>query len=69
MQPILNPVANQNDWVFLNRWVVKDFKNIKRGEIVSLICPRNPDSHIIKRVIGKRLYAYYLSIWILILKI
>lgn len=53
MQPILNPVANQNDWVFLNRWVVKDFKNIKRGEIVSLICPRNPDSHIIKRVIGK----------------
>ncbi|KAF5297397.1 hypothetical protein FQR65_LT01328 [Abscondita terminalis] len=51
MQPALNPDKTSTDYVFLNRWAVRSL-NIKRGEIISLISPKDPDQTIIKRVVG-----------------
>ncbi|KAF5286083.1 hypothetical protein FQA39_LY16429 [Lamprigera yunnana] len=51
MQPALNPDQSTTDYVFLNRWAVRSL-NIKRGEIISLISPKDPDQTIIKRVVG-----------------
>lgn len=51
MQPALNPSKETTDYVFLNRWSVRSF-DIKRGDIISLISPKDPDVKIIKRVIG-----------------
>ncbi|KAK4037899.1 hypothetical protein OUZ56_029924 [Daphnia magna] len=51
MQPILNPDSATCDYVLLNRWAVRDF-HIQRGDIVSLVSPRNPDACLIKRIIG-----------------
>lgn len=51
MQPALNPNANETDYVFLNRWAVKSY-DVQRGDIVSLISPKNPSQKIIKRVVG-----------------
>ncbi|XP_033113814.1 mitochondrial inner membrane protease subunit 2-like [Anneissia japonica] len=54
MQPALNPDTLEKscpDIVFLNRWAVKDFV-IQRGDVVSMISPREPDEIIIKRVIA-----------------
>lgn len=51
MQPALNPDKSTTDYVFLNRWVVRSFE-VKRGDIVSLISPKDPDLKIIKRVVG-----------------
>ncbi|CAB0033937.1 unnamed protein product [Trichogramma brassicae] len=51
MQPALNPDIQQEDYVFLNRWVVRD-KNIKRGDIVTFKSPKYPHQKLIKRVIG-----------------
>ncbi|XP_074038820.1 mitochondrial inner membrane protease subunit 2 [Leptinotarsa decemlineata] len=51
MQPALNPDVNQTDYVFLNKWVVKS-EEINRGDIVSLISPKDPSQKIIKRVVG-----------------
>lgn len=51
MQPALNPDKNQTDYVFLNRWAVKSYE-ISRGDIVSLISPKDPSQKIIKRVVG-----------------
>lgn len=50
MQPCLNP-DNKTDYVFLNRLVVK-CSEVERGDIISLISPKNPSLVIIKRVIG-----------------
>ncbi|KAG5894209.1 hypothetical protein JTB14_038379 [Gonioctena quinquepunctata] len=51
MQPALNPDVNQTDYVFLNKWAVKS-DEINRGDIVSLISPKDPSQKIIKRVVG-----------------
>ncbi|CAH1107281.1 unnamed protein product [Psylliodes chrysocephalus] len=51
MQPALNPDRTQTDYVFLNRWATKGYE-IKRGDIVSLISPKDPSQKIIKRIIG-----------------
>lgn len=51
MQPALNPNINITDYVFLNRWSIRSL-DIKRGDIISLISPKDPDVKIIKRVIG-----------------
>jgi inner membrane protease subunit 2 len=51
MQPALNPHQHTTDYVFLNRWSVKSY-DIKRGDIISLISPKDPTQKIIKRVVG-----------------
>ena len=51
MQPALNPDLEQEDYVFLNRWVVRD-KNIQRGDIVTFKSPKYPNQKLIKRVVG-----------------
>ncbi|XP_023204741.1 mitochondrial inner membrane protease subunit 2 isoform X1 [Xiphophorus maculatus] len=52
MQPFLNPdVGAQSDVVLLNRWSVRNYQ-VQRGDIVSVVSPRNPKQKIIKRVIG-----------------
>lgn len=51
MQPCLNPDKNKTDYVFLNRLILK-FSEIERGDIISLVSPKNPSLIIIKRVIG-----------------
>ncbi|XP_068623775.1 mitochondrial inner membrane protease subunit 2 [Battus philenor] len=51
MQPALNPVAEDSDFVFLSRWAVRDY-DIKRGDVISLASPKNPNQKIIKRVVA-----------------
>lgn len=51
MQPALNPDKKADDYVFLNRWAVRS-QDIQRGEIISLISPKDPELKIIKRVVG-----------------
>ncbi|XP_072154174.1 mitochondrial inner membrane protease subunit 2 [Bemisia tabaci] len=50
MQPALNPDL-VTDYVFLSSWAVR-FNNISRGEVVTVISPRNPKQKIIKRIVG-----------------
>lgn len=52
MQPALNPNNNQTDYVFLSRWAIRGVDNVKRGDIVSLVSPKDPSQKIIKRVVG-----------------
>ncbi|XP_021109558.1 mitochondrial inner membrane protease subunit 2 isoform X3 [Heterocephalus glaber] len=52
MQPSLNPGGSQtSDVVLLNHWKVRNFQ-VQRGDIVSLVSPKNPGQKIIKRVIA-----------------
>lgn len=52
MQPCLNPVdATTTDYVFLSRFAVRNLE-IQRGDVVSLISPKNPEQKLIKRVVG-----------------
>uniref|UniRef100_A0A3B3SHS2 Mitochondrial inner membrane protease subunit n=1 Tax=Paramormyrops kingsleyae TaxID=1676925 RepID=A0A3B3SHS2_9TELE len=52
MQPSLNPEGQTtSDVVLLSRWSVRDYQ-VQRGDIVSLLSPKNPQQKIIKRVIG-----------------
>ncbi|XP_053320688.1 mitochondrial inner membrane protease subunit 2 isoform X1 [Spea bombifrons] len=52
MQPSLNPSGrNKSDVVLLNRWTVRNYE-VQRGDIVSLVSPKNPEQKIIKRVIA-----------------
>ncbi|XP_026880360.2 mitochondrial inner membrane protease subunit 2 isoform X1 [Electrophorus electricus] len=52
MQPSLNPEgADTFDIVLLNRWSVRNFE-VRRGDIVSVVSPKNPKQKIIKRVIA-----------------
>lgn len=51
MQPALNPDATSTDYVFLSRWAIRDL-TVKRGDIISLISPKDPDQKIIKRVVA-----------------
>ncbi|XP_071316770.1 mitochondrial inner membrane protease subunit 2 isoform X4 [Trachinotus anak] len=52
MQPSLNPEGGSDcDVVLLNRWSVRNYQ-VQRGDIVSVVSPKNPQQKIIKRVIG-----------------
>ncbi|XP_053487197.1 mitochondrial inner membrane protease subunit 2 isoform X2 [Ictalurus furcatus] len=52
MQPSLNPQgALSSDVVLLNRWSVRNYE-VQRGDIVSVVSPKNPKQKIIKRVIA-----------------
>ncbi|XP_032076669.1 mitochondrial inner membrane protease subunit 2 isoform X2 [Thamnophis elegans] len=52
MQPSLNPVEQQvSDIVLLNHWSIRNYE-VQRGDIVSLVSPRNPEQKIVKRVIA-----------------
>lgn len=51
MQPALNPHPDSDDYVFLSKWAVKDLI-VERGDIISLISPKDPDQKIIKRIVG-----------------
>ncbi|XP_056596512.1 mitochondrial inner membrane protease subunit 2 isoform X1 [Triplophysa dalaica] len=52
MQPSLNPEGgSSSDVVLLNRWSVRNYQ-VQRGDIVSILSPKNPQQKIIKRVIG-----------------
>lgn len=51
MQPALNPTRGSDDYVFLSRWAVKDL-NIERGDIISLVSPKDPDQTLIKRIVA-----------------
>ncbi|XP_072003011.1 mitochondrial inner membrane protease subunit 2 isoform X3 [Engystomops pustulosus] len=52
MQPSLNPGGRyESDVVLLNRWRIRNYA-VQRGDIVSLVSPKNPQQKIIKRVIG-----------------
>ena len=51
MQPTFNEDSNKSDYVVLSHWSARKYE-FKRGQIVSLINPRDPNVVIIKRVIG-----------------
>ncbi|XP_016351998.1 mitochondrial inner membrane protease subunit 2 isoform X1 [Sinocyclocheilus anshuiensis] len=52
MQPSLNPDGELSpDVVLLNRWSVRNYQ-VQRGDIVSVLSPKDPQQKIIKRVIG-----------------
>ncbi|XP_035809030.2 mitochondrial inner membrane protease subunit 2 isoform X2 [Amphiprion ocellaris] len=52
MQPFFNPEGgSKSDIVLLNRWSVRNYQ-VQRGDIVSIVSPKNPQQKIIKRVIG-----------------
>ncbi|XP_064632074.1 mitochondrial inner membrane protease subunit 2-like isoform X2 [Lineus longissimus] len=53
MQPVLNPnndIRNV-DYVLLNKWGVRNYR-FKRGEVISLRSPSNPEQRLIKRIIA-----------------
>lgn len=52
MQPALNPKCNgSEDYVFLSKWSVRNMY-VQRGDIISLISPKDPKQKLIKRVVG-----------------
>jgi len=51
MQPALNPDLRYPDYVFLNRWAIRN-QDIQRGDIVCIISPKVPNQTLIKRVVG-----------------
>ncbi|RUS82122.1 hypothetical protein EGW08_010096 [Elysia chlorotica] len=51
MQPTLNPDGNNTDFVLLDRWAAASHR-FERGEIVSLVSPKNPSEWLIKRVVA-----------------
>ncbi|XP_075284370.1 mitochondrial inner membrane protease subunit 2 isoform X1 [Opisthocomus hoazin] len=67
MQPSLNPGGRQaSDIVLLSHWSIRNY-DVQRGDIVSLVSPRNPEQKIIKRVIAlegdiiKKLFMLYVQ--------
>lgn len=53
MQPALNPNSNNGseDYVYLSKWAAKNI-DVRRGDIISLISPKDPNEKLIKRVVG-----------------
>ncbi|XP_071651713.1 mitochondrial inner membrane protease subunit 2 [Temnothorax longispinosus] len=51
MQPALNPDLRYPDYVFLNRWAIRN-RDIQRGDIVCIVSPKVPNQTLIKRVVG-----------------
>ncbi|XP_012936466.1 mitochondrial inner membrane protease subunit 2 [Aplysia californica] len=62
MQPTLNAEGNNTDFVLLNRWAASSMQ-FERGEVVSLVSPKDPSQWLIKRVValeGDRLkFGYF----------
>ena len=60
MQPIINPINDKKELVFIRRLfslksLIKDEpieNTLKRGDIVSIVSPKNPRESYIKRIIG-----------------
>lgn len=50
MRPSLNPTNEYDDYVFLSK-IPPQFK-FDRGDVVSIISPKDPKERLIKRVIG-----------------
>lgn len=53
MRPTLNPTDDSNDYVYLSKWSVNRY-NVDRGDIVSMVSPKDPKQRIIKRIIAKQ---------------
>lgn len=51
MQPALNPRIGTEDYVFLSKWSVRNMY-VQRGDIISLISPKDPNQKLIKRIVG-----------------
>ncbi|XP_058835854.1 mitochondrial inner membrane protease subunit 2 [Topomyia yanbarensis] len=52
MQPSLNPDGSTvTDYVFLSRWAVRNLE-VHRGDVISLVSPKDPGQKIIKRIVG-----------------
>lgn len=51
MQPALNPECARPDYVFLSRWAARSYE-LSRGDVISLVSPRDPHQKIIKRVVA-----------------
>ncbi|XP_069511162.1 mitochondrial inner membrane protease subunit 2 [Ambystoma mexicanum] len=51
MQPALNPHGSVQDVVLLNRWRARHGQ-VQRGDVVSLLSPRDPRQKLIKRLIA-----------------
>lgn len=53
MQPALNPDSNigSEDYVYLSKWAAKNI-DVQRGDIISLVSPKDPNEKLIKRIIG-----------------
>lgn len=51
MQPALNPNSGSEDYVFLSKWAVRDMY-VQRGDVISLISPKDPGQKLIKRIVG-----------------
>ncbi|CAL1527042.1 unnamed protein product [Lymnaea stagnalis] len=51
MQPTLNPDGNNTDFVLLDRRVTSSLQ-LERGDVVSLISPKDPSQWLIKRVVA-----------------
>lgn len=52
MQPALNPDGSPaTDYVFLSRWAVRNM-DVERGDVISLVSPKDPGQKIIKRIVG-----------------
>ncbi|KYN01451.1 Integrin-alpha FG-GAP repeat-containing protein 2 [Cyphomyrmex costatus] len=51
MQPALNPDLRYPDYVFLNRWAIRN-QDIQRGDVVCVVSPKVPNQTLIKRVVG-----------------
>ncbi|XP_078526560.1 mitochondrial inner membrane protease subunit 2 [Lissotriton helveticus] len=51
MQPALNPPGAAQDVVLLNRWRARSGQ-VQRGDVVSLLSPRDPRQKLIKRLIA-----------------
>jgi len=47
----MNPTLKDSDWVFANRWSIQRTP-LNRGDIVVFISHRDPQRHIIKRIVG-----------------
>ncbi|CAB4012187.1 mitochondrial inner membrane protease subunit 2 [Paramuricea clavata] len=52
MQPVLNPDSRTKDFVLINRWKAKQYDKIERGDIVSIVSPKDPTTLFIKRIIA-----------------
>lgn len=67
MRPALNPNGDSEDYVYLSRWAVKDLK-LERGEIISIISPKDPNQTLIKRIVALQgIYLPFISMfkWLL----
>ncbi|XP_028414443.1 mitochondrial inner membrane protease subunit 2-like [Dendronephthya gigantea] len=52
MQPVLNPGHHTKDVVLINRLKAKRLDKIERGNIVSIVSPKDPSTVFIKRIIA-----------------